>query len=144
MNTLMLVATGCDHVWGRFDDLPGGEDPLRYRQCKKCGVIVGVMLGEQRERFHVRTLPCHKCGKPAVGRNWGRRRYAARCKWVCAEHMEPRPILDVLVDAGTCKTCGAELAAGERVCMKPIEDSKFRCYRVQCMVCFLKEQGPDR
>lgn len=138
MNTMVHVANGCEHEWDRYGDLPGGEDPLRYRQCTKCGEIVGVMLGEHRDRFHVRTLHCHVCGKPATGRNWGCRRFAARCKWVCKEHLKPRPIFDVMIDEDKCATCGVLLKPGSRVHVRSGSN------RPQCMVCFLNGQRSER
>lgn len=94
------MATKCDHEWDVFQDVPGGEDPTRYRKCKLCGVIgltyraaYLVSSAYQKGVLRVKLVRCtvSKCSKFAVTRNWGRINKGTRIRWVCEDHIKERP-----------------------------------------------------
>lgn len=88
----------CHHKWGPYTELPGGEDPLVFRQCTKCRAIGRIGYGntmhdarflqEHRPRVHVLHCVTKGCGRIATGRRYGRSPQGARVLWACSDHAE--------------------------------------------------------
>lgn len=79
----------CEHEWQRYEGLPCGEDPLRYRQCKHCGVVGLIKHFGKPEDRNAKVLRCTvgSCTKDVTGRLYGRMSNG-RLKWACSDHLE--------------------------------------------------------
>jgi hypothetical protein len=84
----------CTHDWGRYANLPWGEGPSHYRQCKLCDVL-GYIKRHGHERKdrpdQVHVIHCYvpSCPEVAVGRLPGLQ--SGRLRWSCSFHLSHDP-----------------------------------------------------
>lgn len=85
-----------EHDWGPYPDVPYGEIPGRFRQCKDCGVIAYLKIASYRTlsknppTAKIRPYVCavQGCDGEAVIRVKGRRGPKLLWIWMCAKHKD--------------------------------------------------------